>query len=73
MADYPHLPTPPAEPTPTGRAYPLPDPGVDFRFSAGLVYDVAEVLGKHGYPTVTGGDWVDLRQCLFRFLYGEAT
>jgi hypothetical protein len=52
------------------RAYPLPRPAGDRRFTFGLVIDVAAVLVQHGYPPVTDGDdIVDLQQALFSFLY----
>lgn len=58
------------------RAYPLPRPADDDRFSLGLALDVAQVLVQHGYPPMQGGlDLVELQQALFRFLYvqpGEA-
>ena len=54
----------------TERAYPLPRPDHDIRFTLGLVADVADVLVAHGYPHVNGGrDIVELQQALFRFLY----
>jgi len=52
------------------RAYPLPRPDDDPRFTVGLLLDVARVLEQHGYPPVRAGlDLVDLRQCLFSFLF----
>lgn len=49
------------------------DGETDPRFSAGLVFDVAEVIGDHGYPELA--DWptpgpVELQQSLLGFLYG---
>lgn len=56
----------------TDRQYPIrPAPDDDPRFTLGLVLDVAAVLEQHGYPAVKAGlDLVDLRQALYRFLYG---
>jgi hypothetical protein len=51
--------------------YPLPRPANDPRFTLGLTVDVAEVLTQHGYPTLTGVDFVELQQTLFRFLYRQ--
>ena len=41
----------------------------DPRFSAGLLFDVAAVLERHGYPPVDRGDWADLKLALYRFLH----
>ncbi len=50
------------------RDYPLP--GDDGRFTNGVVYDVIDVLARHGYPEIQSGrDFVELRQALFGFLY----
>lgn len=49
--------------------------GADDRFTYGLVWDVARVLADHGFPDLTnpavarGGDFVELQQALFRFIY----
>lgn len=53
------------------RRFPLPRPAGDDdpRFSFGLTYDVAAVLGEHGYPELTGQDFVELQAALFGFLY----
>ncbi|ADP78359.1 hypothetical protein [Pseudofrankia inefficax] len=57
----------------TGRAYPLPRPDDDPRFTFGLMLDVAAVLARRGYPTLTSGaDLVELQQALFGFLYAAA-
>lgn len=62
------VPTPAHE-----RAYPLPAPADDRRFSYGLLFDVARILAEHGYPPITaGGDLVALQQALFGFLYAPA-
>lgn len=58
----------------TARAYPLPRPesGNDPRFTFGLTHDVAQVLKDHGFPLIeTGGDFMDLQQALFRFIYAS--
>lgn len=67
----------PAVAMPVGRAvsarqYPIdPTPDDDPRFTRGLALDAARVLKTHGYPEITsGGDFVELQQALFRFLYG---
>lgn len=56
--------------------YPLsrPETGNDERFTFGLVLDVAKVLTDHGYPDPNehGGDFVQLQQALFCFLYEDA-
>jgi hypothetical protein len=54
------------QPTP---AYPIPNPGADSRFTHGLVFDIAAVLHRHGYPQPAGTDWADLMTALSRFLY----
>jgi hypothetical protein len=52
------------------RAYPLVPADSDQRFTFGLVHDVAVVLAEHGFPSVVaGGDWVELQQALFGFIY----
>ena len=44
------------------RAYPLPRPDADPRFTFGLAVDVADVLERHGYPPVRAGlDVVELQ------------
>jgi hypothetical protein len=49
--------------------YRLPAPDDDPRFSYGLIFDVADVLTRHGYPRPDGTDWADLMLALSRFLY----
>lgn len=49
--------------------YPMPAPDNDERFTFGLTYDVARVLADHGYPGLSGNDFVELQQSLFGFLY----
>ncbi|MFC8276290.1 hypothetical protein ACFUJR_27915 [Streptomyces sp. NPDC057271] len=53
------------------RLYPIqPLPEDDARFTFGLTLDVAAVLKARGYPSITnGGDFLDLQQALYRFLY----
>jgi hypothetical protein len=57
---------PPAHPRPV---YPLPAPDDDPRFTYGLIFDVADVLTRHGYPPPDGTDWPDLMLALSGFLY----
>jgi hypothetical protein len=43
----------------------------DQRFTLGLVFDVAGVLARHGYPTIgSGTDLVRLQSALYNTLYG---
>lgn len=54
------------------RAYPLPRPKEDPRFTNGLAFDVAKVLAEHGYPKITEGrDLIELQAALFGFLYAK--
>lgn len=57
----------------SARLYPItPPPDDDPRFTLGLAIDVAGVLEAHGYPEITGGgDFVELQQALYRFLYRD--
>jgi hypothetical protein len=51
-------------------AYPLPAPaGRDPRLTYGLLFDIAEVLQRNGFPRPTGTDWADLMTTLNHFLY----
>jgi hypothetical protein len=62
--------TPQAASPPTVAAYPLRRPaGDDPRFTYGLVFDIADVLCKHGYPRPAHTDWADLMLAVFGFLY----
>lgn len=55
------------------RAYPLPRPDDDPRFTYGLTFAVAKVFEEHGYPPLgSGADLVALQQALFGFLYEPA-
>jgi hypothetical protein len=58
----------------TDRVFPLPHPesGEDSRFTVGLTTEVLDVLAAHGYPVdpLSGGDYIEMRQALFGFLYG---
>jgi hypothetical protein len=66
------------------RVYPLPRPGTtpdgtdddspfdDCRFNYGLVFDIADVLVRHGYPPPGGPDWGHLILALHRTLYAPA-
>lgn len=59
---------------PKERAYPLPRPDDDARFTLGLTLDVAKVLEEHGYPpVVAGADFVELQSALFRFIYAPSS
>lgn len=56
--------------TSTAPVYPLPAPaGNDPRFTYGLLFDIAEVLQRNGFPQPAGTDWADLMAVLGRFLY----
>jgi hypothetical protein len=56
-------------PSPT-PVYPLPGPADgDTRFSYGLIFDIAEVLQRNGFPQPAGTDWTQLMAALGRFLY----
>ena len=63
-------------PLPPAQIYPLGHvrAGADPRFTVGLITAVAEVLSAHGYPdlirSMSGRDFANLRQAVFRFLYG---
>lgn len=51
-------------------AYPLPQPdGTDPRITYGLLFDLAEVLQRNGFPRPAGTDWANLTAALGRFLY----
>ena len=52
------------------RRYPLGDVGDDRRFTAGLLFDVAGLLERHGYPRPEGAaDLIHWQQALFRTIY----
>ena len=56
--------------TPQQPVYPLPAPtGDDPRFTYGLLFDIAEVLQRNGFPQPAGTDWAHLMTALGRFLY----
>jgi hypothetical protein len=56
--------------THTPPVYPLPAPGGnDPRFTYGLLFDIAEVLQRNGFPQPVGTDWTDLMTALGGFLY----
>jgi hypothetical protein len=56
--------------TSTQPAYPLPEPGsADSRFTYGLLFDIADVLQRNGFPRPAGTDWADLMTALGGFLY----
>jgi hypothetical protein len=56
---------------PPQPAYPLPAPAHDPRFTYGLVFDIADVLTRHGYPQPAGTDWAHLMLTLSRALYQQ--
>ena len=50
--------------------YPLPAPADnDPRFTYGLLFDIAQVLQRNGFPQPAGTDWADLMTALGGFLY----
>jgi hypothetical protein len=55
------------------RVYPMVRRCNDRRFTFGLMFDVVNVLERHGYPRPAGMDYVDLQHDLFAFLYGPTT
>jgi hypothetical protein len=62
--------TPATRPKP---AYPLRPPRHDDeRFTIGLVYDISEVLARHGYPPLAAGnDFLRFSNTLFAAIYQE--
>lgn len=68
---HPAVPTRPSDIRPPlpPRVYPLAEIDEDLRFTYGLMFDVAAVVEKHGYPTLSPLDLVDLQSALFRLLY----
>lgn len=53
------------------RRCPLPAGGGDRRFTAGLLFDIAGLLERHGYPRPEAtGDLVHWQQALSRAIYG---
>lgn len=59
--------------TRSGSVYPVPKPAVDdnTQFTAGLLFDVADVLVRHGYPRPTTRDWAHLMTVIYDFCYRE--
>jgi hypothetical protein len=49
--------------------YPRPAPADDPRFTYGLLFDIAEVLQRNGFPQPTGTDWANLTTALGSILY----
>jgi hypothetical protein len=41
----------------------------DPRFTAGLIFDVIDVLERHGYPRPVEADYAEMLSGLFRLLY----
>lgn len=66
-------PEPPAKATPAESAYPLRRPGhSDQRFTVGLVFDIAAVLARHGYPDLaSGNDLPHWQNALFTTIYRQ--
>jgi len=52
-------------------AYPLPAPAHDSRFTYGLIFDIADVLTRHGYPQPAGADWAHLMTALGHVIYQQ--
>ncbi|MCS7484405.1 hypothetical protein ACFFQW_34315 [Umezawaea endophytica] len=44
----------------------------DPRFTAGLIFEVIDVLERHGYPSPVGADYAEVHCGLFRLLYRSA-
>ncbi|GLL08808.1 hypothetical protein [Dactylosporangium matsuzakiense] len=61
---------PAAAATPS-RAYPLPAPADDSRFTHGLFNDITEILQQHGFPRLTSSDRVNLMIALHQFIYAS--
>ena len=58
--------------TPPQQVYPLPQRCAgDPRFTYGLLFDLADVLQRNGFPRPAGTDWANLMSALARFLYQE--
>ncbi|SEG93323.1 hypothetical protein SAMN04489712_13820 [Thermomonospora echinospora] len=58
------------------RAYPVRrGDRIDYRFTDGLLTEVADVLAARGYPTIdpNGGDHEELAFALWNFIYGRPT
>jgi len=53
--------------------YPVPEPAVDdnTQFTAGLLFDIADVLVRHGYPQPQTRDWACLMTAVYDFCYQE--
>lgn len=52
------------------RVYPVPSSADnDKKFTFGLIFDVVAVLERHGYPSPSAMDYVDLQQALFSVLH----
>jgi hypothetical protein len=56
---------------PAPPAYPLPAPAHDPRFTYGLLFEVADVLARNGFPRPAGSDWAHLMTALGGFLYQQ--
>ncbi|PRY46613.1 hypothetical protein [Umezawaea tangerina] len=47
----------------------IADTETDPRFTAGLIFDVIDVLERHGYPRPVGADYAQVHCGVFRLLY----
>lgn len=52
-------------------AYPIPADAEDQRFGFTLIFDLVEVLLRHGYPQPAGSDWAHLLFGLDRIIYQQ--
>jgi hypothetical protein len=59
--------------TTADAVYPVPEPAVDgnTQFTAGLLFDIADVLVRHGYPRPTTRDWTHPMTIVYDFCYRE--
>lgn len=55
------------------RIYPIVRERGDHRFTFNLMFDIASVLERHGYPMPSGSDCLELQHALSVFLYGPTT
>jgi hypothetical protein len=64
-------PEPPTKARASGSTYPLRRPRhSDQRFTVGLVFDIAAVLARHGYPDLAcGNDILHWQNALFTTIY----
>lgn len=59
--------------TATDAVYPVPEPVVDdnTEFTAGLLFDIADILVRHRYPRPQTRDWAHLMTAVYDFCYRE--